>query len=167
MILDVDETILDDSDFRLQRLGRPYSDEAFEEWCAHEAATALPGARAFLGEVHDLGGLVALVTNRSERICDHTRNNLRKQQLHFDDVLCRRDSNDKNARFLAVQDGRAPSTLPALTVVMWLGDNIEDFPGLKQATLLGEPDNVFARFGRDFFVLPNPVYGSWTRNELR
>ncbi len=167
VILDVDETIFDDSDFRLWRLGHPYEEGAFEEWCTHERARALPGAQRFLDYVHALGGRIVLVTNRSERVCEHTRANLRRENLRYDALLCRRSSKDKNERFLAVQSGREPSPLPPLEIVMWLGDNIEDFPNLKQAHLHDPNDPVFARFGRDFFVLPNPVYGSWLKNPMR
>jgi predicted secreted acid phosphatase len=59
-----------------------------------------------------------------------------------------------------VERGTASQALPALTVVEWLGDNIQDFPHLTQ-----DVRNDPAAFGRTFFVIPNPVYGSWQRNE--
>ena len=40
---------------------------------------------------------------------------------------------------------------------------ILDFPGLSQTIRL-QSDAAFDRFGRDFWMLPNPMYGSWTRN---
>jgi predicted secreted acid phosphatase len=45
-------------------------------------------------------------------------------------------------------------------VVAFVGDNILDFPALKQS-LRDEPEAAFDAFGRRFFVLPNPMYGSW------
>jgi predicted secreted acid phosphatase len=44
--------------------------------------------------------------------------------------------------------------------VAFLGDNIFDFPGLSQA-IVKQGDEAFAQFGVRFFVLPNPMYGSW------
>ena len=44
-----------------------------------------------------------------------------------------------------------------------VGDNVQDFPGLSQA-IRKEGDEAFAPFGARFFVLPNPMYGSWDRN---
>jgi predicted secreted acid phosphatase len=52
--------------------------------------------------------------------------------------------------------------MPKLTVVAWVGDNIQDFPRLTQASR-NDPA-AFADFGRRYFVLPNPMYGSWERN---
>ena len=84
-------------------------------------------------------------------------------EVPADAVLCRQDSSDKNARFRAVQEGSAAPGLPPLRIVMWVGDNIQDFPGGSQA-LRDAPAEAFSRFGRDWIILPNPMYGSWERN---
>jgi predicted secreted acid phosphatase len=44
-----------------------------------------------------------------------------------------------------------------------VGDNIQDFPKLSQS-LRDEADAAFGAFGTRYFVLPNPMYGSWERN---
>jgi len=49
--------------------------------------------------------------------------------------------------------------------VMWVGDNIQDFPRLRQ-DIRSSSDSAFAEFGDRFIVLPNPMYGSWERNPL-
>ncbi len=59
-----------------------------------------------------------------------------------------------------VEDGTAAQGLPPLDIVMWLGDNIHDFPELDQE-LRDEPEAAFERFGIEYSVLPNPMYGSW------
>jgi predicted secreted acid phosphatase len=82
-------------------------------------------------------------------------------------VLCSPGTANKNPRFDAVQRGESPSTLPALTIVLWMGDNIQDFPDLFQATMRDAADGAFTDFGTRFFVLPNPMYGSWTENPMR
>jgi predicted secreted acid phosphatase len=46
---------------------------------------------------------------------------------------------------------------------MFVGDNIMDFPALTQ-DLRKQPANAFARFGEDFILLPNSMYGSWEKN---
>jgi predicted secreted acid phosphatase len=81
-------------------------------------------------------------------------------------VLCQAPGeSDKNPRFRRVQSGTAAPGVPALTVVAWFGDNILDFPGLSQASR--EDPAALAEFGRRYFVLPNPMYGSWTQNPPR
>jgi predicted secreted acid phosphatase len=52
-----------------------------------------------------------------------------------------------------------------MRVLMWVGDNIQDFPHLSQ-DIRKQGDAAFADFGEGFVVLPNPMYGSWTRNSL-
>ncbi len=165
VILDADETILDNSLYQKRRAeqGLGYSSESWNAWAREEAATALPGAVAFTDEVIRLGGRVVIVTNRAEAVCDETRANLTRIGVDAAAVLCQTDVGDKNPRFEAVQRGAVPG-LPALDVVMWVGDNIQDFPALGQDVRFAGPA-ALADFGGRFWVLPNPMYGSWTRNE--
>lgn len=164
VILDADETVLDNSEYEIQRaaLGLGFTEESWGDWVRREAAPALPGARTFLERVHALGGHVVVVTNRQEALCPATRANLAGDGLVVDLVLCRGETSDKNPRFQAVEDGTASPTLPALHVLMWLGDNIQDFPHLSQS-IAQQPDDAFRDFGRRYFLLPNPMYGSWQR----
>jgi predicted secreted acid phosphatase len=131
-------------------------------------AEALPGAREFLETVRRLGGKVAVVTNRGDEVCEPTEDNLRSLRLAYDVVLCKPvgGPSDKAPRWQAVEAGEASKTLPPLDVVMWVGDNIHDFPGGSQALAEGSED-ALSRFGRDLFVLPNVMYGSWERNPPR
>lgn len=164
VILDADETLLDNSLYQRRRAdqGLGYTPESWNAWVREEAAPALPGAVAFTDEVARLGGRVVVVTNRADAVCDPTRANLAKVGIEAADVLCQvGDVGDKNPRFTAVQAGRPG--LPPLTVVMWVGDNIQDFPDLTQDIRLGGAP-ALAPFGRTYWVLPNPMYGSWTRN---
>ena len=77
-------------------------------------------------------------------------------------MLCRLDDGDKNARFDAVERG-AVAGLPPLAVAMWVGDNVGDFPGLTQDVRFGG-EGALSAFGGRYWVLPNPMYGSWTGN---
>lgn len=165
VILDADETILDNSTYQRRRAaeGLGFSPETWDGWVREAQATALPGAADFLTLVRSLGGRIAIVTNRDDIVCAETRRNIDAVGLATDVVLCRVNGlSDKNPRFDAVREGRAASGLGPLDVVMWLGDNIQDFPALSQ-DLRRAPDDAFARFGRTYFVLPNPMYGSWER----
>ncbi len=168
VILDADETVLDNAQYQQERAraGLPYTDESWNDWVRREAATALPGAAEFVARVRALGGRAVIVTNRDASVCEPTRANLRALGIAVDAVLCREPGpGDKNPRFRAVQAGTAPSPLPPLAVVMWVGDNVGDFPGLSQA-IRTQPASAFAEFGRSWIVLPNPMYGSWERNPL-
>lgn len=163
VIMDADETVLDNSGYEqgLVRAHQQYSDASWARWVREEAETALPGAADFVRFAHELGGRVVIVTNRAQSLCDATRDTFRRLSIAVDLVLCQSPGlPNKEPRFRAVQDGTTGSGLPKLRVLMYVGDNILDFPGMSQA-LRTAPDSAFAEFGRKFIIMPNPIYGSW------
>ena len=83
--------------------------------------------------------------------------------MPFDVILCRGETPDKHPRWESVANGTASPDLPPLEIVMWVGDNIHDFPGLDQELRFASSDE-FSDFGDMFIVLPNPLYGSWEDN---
>jgi 5'-nucleotidase (lipoprotein e(P4) family) len=164
VILDADETIISNLQYQIERIGLGYSADSWAAWVHRKEATPLPGAAAFLVRVRQLGGRIAIVTNRLESECEDTRVVFRTHQLPFDAMLCRADKgpSDKNPRFEAVATGKTPASPKPLDVVAAVGDNILDFPGLTQAIRQGG-EGAFSEFGVRFFLLPNPMYGSWER----
>ena len=166
VILDADETVLDNSGYAVRResLDSGYTEASWTAWVREEAAGTVPGAVAFTRRVHALGGRVVIVTNRADAVCGETRATLRKVGVDADAVLCQpADASDKNPRFARVENGTAAPGLPPLAVLEWVGDNIQDFPWLTQA-VRGDTA-TYALFGRRYFVLPNPDYGSWQGNK--
>ncbi|MBL0940844.1 MAG: hypothetical protein IBJ03_18275 [Gemmatimonadaceae bacterium] len=166
VILDADETVLDNSRYQQERavMDSGYTPTSWGQWIKRTEATDLPGAKKFIGDVRSLGGRVAIVTNRKQGECEDTRANLDKLEVKVDVVLCKDVSDDKNPRFAQVAAG--VGGLPPLEVILWVGDNIQDFPGMTQDTMRAAPDSAFADFGKRFVLLPNPMYGSWEKNPL-
>ena len=168
VVADADETVLDNSTYQKERAeqGLAFTADSWDAWVRRVAADDLPGAAAFIARARRLGGRVVIVSNRDAHICDPTRENLRRLEIVVDAVLCREQGvSDKNPRFHAVAAGALPG-LPALEVLLWIGDNIQDFPGLSQDIPTADPA-AFAQFGQRYFILPNPMYGSWERNPPR
>lgn len=167
--VDADETLLDNSPYQRQLVesGRIHDTALWEAWCRRREAGAVPGAGAFLAEVRRLGGRIAVVTNRSARVQEDTEANLRALDLPFDVVLTRPEDGpgDKQPRWTALEEGTAAADLPPLRIVLWAGDNIGDFPGLSQSAR--DDPGALDDFGERFFVLPNPMYGSWEGNPRR
>jgi 5'-nucleotidase (lipoprotein e(P4) family) len=161
VIMDVDETILDDSEYekRLALSGQKFDAGTWNGWIEERAAPLLPGAKAFVDTVIDeLHGQVALITNRSLAQCPATEDNLKKNLVRYTRVLCDPvGDGNKNARFHKITEGE-PGVAAPLNVLIWVGDNIQDFPLLTQA----DPGSL-AQFGVHYFVLPNPMYGSWQK----
>jgi 5'-nucleotidase (lipoprotein e(P4) family) len=169
VILDGDETVVDNSEYqlRLAARGEVYATATWLAWVRERRAAAIPGAREFLDAVASLGGRIFIVTNRDMEICGDTEANLRALSLRFDALLCRTAGvSDKSPRFRAVANGTAASGIPALDVILWVGDNIQDFPNLTQAVRTQGPAG-FGEFGRSYIMLPNPMYGSWEDNPPR
>jgi len=164
---DADETVIDNSQYQKELAvhGLAFTVESWNAWTLRREATALPGARDFLETVRRLGGKIAVVTNRRESTCAATEDNLRALRLPFDVVLCRPEQgpSDKGPRWRAVEEGKASKYLPPLPIVMYLGDNIRDFPGAGQSLATASEDDL-SHFGSDWILFPNPMYGSWEGN---
>jgi 5'-nucleotidase (lipoprotein e(P4) family) len=165
--LDGDETVIDNSLFEKEQLAKgatKFDAQAWTAWVERKEAAPLPGAVAFLKRVHELGGKIAIVTNRGQAECPPTEENFRRHAIPYDVILCRPpDNGEKEPRYRAVEQGTAAPGLPPLEIVLWVGDNIQDFPNLDQSLRL-QPDEAFKEFGTRHFILPNPLYGSWERN---
>jgi 5'-nucleotidase (lipoprotein e(P4) family) len=158
--LDADETVMSNLAYSVQQaaVGRSYDRESWRRWVEQEAAAPLPGANEFLHRVQEMGGRVVIVTNRWDDERAATEANLRALDVPFDLLLARTEDRQKEPRWAAVEAGTAG--LPPAEIVLWVGDNIEDFPELDQS-IRTRPTGELAPFGDRFIVLPNPMYGSW------
>jgi 5'-nucleotidase (lipoprotein e(P4) family) len=166
VMADADETVISNVQYEIERwrTRTPHSRERWAEWVGRKAAAPLPGAGAFLRRVRELGGRIAIVTNRYQAECPDTEAVFQGHGLAYDVMLCRPDGgpSDKNPRFERVRTGEAFGSGPVELLAV-LGDNIQDFPGQTQE-LRKKGDEAFADFGGRLFVLPNPLYGSWEGN---
>ncbi len=166
--LDADETVLDNSLYQKERAmaGLPYTPESWRAWVARKEATAIPGAAAFLRRVKEMKGTIVIVTNRRQSECADTEENFRALSLPFDAMLCRPDGDstaDKEPRYDSIAAGTAVPGLRPLEIVLWVGDNIQDFPQLRQE-MRKAGETAFMEFGGRFVIIPNPMYGSWENN---
>ncbi|TNE86328.1 MAG: hypothetical protein EP330_21540 [Deltaproteobacteria bacterium] len=171
VVVDVDETILDNSVYQLQMGAYDASFEpaSWNAWCERREAAVVPGADAFIAAVHEAGGKVAFVTNRHEVVREATRANLDAFGLWGkDDILCLKtddEAYDKVKRRTELRTGEGACSWegkPA-RVLAYVGDTITDFPEA------GEEEGVDrgAQWGTTYFLLPNPMYGSWERGVTR
>jgi 5'-nucleotidase (lipoprotein e(P4) family) len=164
VVLDADETVISNVTYQIERArqGLAFSPESWNAWVKRREATPLPGAAAFLSRVRGLGGRIAIVTNRLASECDDTEAVFRTHELAYDAMLCRPTGapSDKNPRFEAVAMGKTAAASAPLDIVAVIGDNIQDFPRLSQS-IRAKGDASFGEFGTRYFVVPNPMYGSW------
>lgn len=183
VVIDIDETTLDNSWYFFKCSDVAGAESNFEHYVTiPKKSVALPGVIAFTQKVHSLGGYVTMVSNRDGSYKDSTGDslsatvaNLKQQDIYFDQVVLGNFKNstksmDKNLRFQAVISGKYntkemvwSNELPPHKVIAYLGDNIQDFPELKQkdAYLNADKPSLDDKFGNGYFLFPNPIYGSW------
>ncbi len=165
IILDLDETILDTSghQVKLIRSGEGYTEAGWHDWAMHDSSHAIEAAHDFLLEVQKRGVAIYYVTNRLKNEEEPLRASLTRLgfPLTADNLLTKGgrpewESSDKSPRraFVASKN----------RVVMLFGDDLNDFAAAKGKTL--EQRDAIVRdhaadWGRKWFALPNPVYGSW------
>jgi acid phosphatase len=167
VILDLDETVLDNTPIqaRLMLDRKPYSEAEWVRWVHERRAEALPGAVDFLKVAHANGASIFYITNRTcdpMRADDPTVQVLRKLSLPFKPqrLFCRTDTGDKSARRAKVA--------AAHRVLLLVGDDLNDFVSIPSEAanpagraLLADAHRRY--WGDRWFMLPNPMYGSWER----
>jgi len=172
VVLDVDETALDNSVYQLDRAayGVPFDTVSWNAFVNRRASPAIPGVVEFIAGVRRLGGRVVWNTNRAEAVRAATQGNLANAGLwHDGDRLCLLSTDPaytKAARRAEAASGTGSCAWEGqrVTIVAFVGDAMGDFPAA------GEPDadaGNDAAFGVRYFLVPNPMYGAWERRPTR
>ena len=168
VILDLDETVLDNSvsQGRLIREGKTFSEAEWARWVGERRADLIPGAIDFLKVAHANGVAIYYITNRvcdAMKADDPTVENLRRLSVPVSPnrLLCRTDTPDKSLRRAKVAN--------AYRVLLLIGDDFNDFVSIPPAAgnipgraLLADAHRRY--WGERWFMLPNPMYGSWERS---
>lgn len=163
IILDVDETVLDNSPYEaiLIQTGTSFSAKSWNDWCMQQRAESIPGAVEFCNLAAEKGITIFYVTNRREDVAEATKNNLQKMGFPFKDevqtLLPRTDTGDKGPRRTQIAE--------SYRILLLIGDNNGDFAsGFTKADQTTR-DTLVERYnsywGTKWIVLPNPAYGDW------
>jgi acid phosphatase len=133
----------------------------------------VPGAGPFIAEVEKLRVVMVYVSNRVESLKDSTiralaHNGINTQGLDLGTELRlllkepEKSGSSKQARIKQVGE--------KYSVIAYLGDNLGDFPAVPESPQ-DRTQQLAARrqyvessadlWGARYFMLPNPVYGSW------
>lgn len=177
VVMDLDETVLDNAGFQsfLDRERLAYSEALWETWEKDypEETRLVPGAKAFIEAAEGMGVTVVYISNRLTRhkaaaIRALTHNGLRVDNIE-ERLLLRENASDKTARRQEAEK--------KVRVLFLVGDNLRDFSEefvtpktqtdaeREQAiqARMGQVDKRRYRWGTDWFILPNPIYGEWQK----
>ena len=150
-----------------------YNAKSWGEWVGAGEAEAVPGAREFIAKARTLGHTVFYITNRDCTAPPPTAA----------DPCPAKTSTMKNLVALGIDPAPDPARMllrgerpewnnslktlrrafiaASYRIVALVGDDLGDF--VDPLTFAGDRERLEPRFGRSWFVLPNPIYGSWTK----
>lgn len=155
--LDIDETVLDNVEYqiRLDRTGTSFAADTWHAWIEEKAAPLVPGAKPFIERVNELGGHVALVTNRLDTEQLWTEENLAAVGLTRPDdfrILMTKASpegvSNKSDRYALIPAMLAVQGYPGVELIAYVGDNTGDKPDeagaweffcIDQGAMYGDP----------------------------
>lgn len=162
VVLDIDETVLDNSPYQAQMvLGNFNYPVKWDEWCKKASAEAIPGALDFLNYAKMNGVSIFYVTNRKDQYKQVTIENLMKLGFPFADEahVLTRSSTDNS------KEGRRSLILQKHHISLLFGDNLADFNAMfddkSNPERIAAADRLKEDFGKRFIVLPNSMYGDW------
>ena len=162
-MMDIDQTVLDNSRYNariVMQQGR-HSLEKFTEWCEEAAAPAIPGAKAFVDYAIKRGVTIVYYSKRRESMRECTTRNLKAFGFPLLDQ-----------KHLLLHDEALPTTkaqqrtglTSQFRILLLVGDNLDDFMDgskLDPATRRTLSSQHADRWGREWIILPNPMYGYW------
>jgi acid phosphatase len=175
VVLDLDETVLDNTVYqaRLLRDRAIYNAATWGAWVGAGEAEAVPGARDFIARARVLGHTVFYITNRdcttppptSTDPCPaKTATAANLVALGIDSapdpqrMLLRGERPDWNN---SNKTARRAFIAANYRIVALVGDDLGDF--VDPQVYAGDRARLEPRFGHTWFLLPNPIYGSWSR----
>ena len=163
IMLDLDQTVLDTSHYNARIILQhgSHAGEYFSEWCRQSTAPIIPGTKEFIEHATRQGVAVIYVSARKEALRDCTTRNLQALGLPFPapDRLLLNDGTP-----LTSKTQQRADTAAQYRILLLVGDNLNDFvsdsktdPETRRALV----NEHAARWGREWIILPNPMYGNW------
>ncbi len=161
VVLDIDETVLDNSPFEAKMIleKSSYNSESWNKWCSLSVAEPVPGVLKFLEFADEQGFNIFYLSNRKKKFTQEgTLDNLIKigfPQVSDDHLLLRDGERSKTNRRNTISEN--------YKIVLLVGDNLGDF--YEDTQIFTEREQIVDKnknlFGKKFIVLPNAMYGDW------
>ncbi|EMI53449.1 5'-nucleotidase, lipoprotein e(P4) family [Rhodopirellula sallentina] len=170
VILDIDETVLDNSPYQARRIREDgsFTPETWKTWVEEATASPVPGVKEFLQVAKDSGVEVFFVTNRENAVEHATRRNLEELGLIEPDAVDRILSKRERDEWTSDKTTRRAHIAKRYRILLLIGDDLNDFVSI------GEKPSSQARhdlavehadmWGTQWIQLPNANYGGWERS---
>ncbi len=182
VILDVDETVVSNVDFQLS-FERPFANHKLDEWSSHYNSLPISGVKDFVEAAREKGVTVFFLTNRPCELIDGSDSPCPQEGTTVDDI---REVGIAVEPEYVMLSGEQPGwdreklvrrELIAEThrVIMLIGDDFGDFVPCARKKIVAPCTSAATRasraealkkydryWGRGWYILPNPMHGSWT-----
>ncbi len=183
IILDIDETVLDNSRYQAKLVleGNSWSPTSWDKWIALKQAGAIPGVVNFIHFAQKKQVKIFYVTNRAckkragnTHPCpqkQETIDNLKSigiEEVSPDNVLFKHDILTQNSaqNWTSEKKSRREYLAKKYHLIMLFGDNLGDFIAGVSKNISNEFRMEITyknryRWGYQWYMLTNPTYGSW------
>lgn len=167
VIMDIDETVLEHSFYQAELVKRGISpvSRMWRDCVATYCMPAVPGALEFIKYARSKGITVFFVTNRELELQNDTRRNLMQLGVELPETPDTLLVAGEQPGWTADKSSRRAFVAKTHRILMQFGDDFGDFlAGANNSTerrfeLAGAQREMW---GRRWFLLPNPLTGSWT-----
>ena len=181
VILDVDETAVSNARYQIARY--PHSDRKLYDWSNEQPADPMPGFRQFADAARAAGVTLFFVTNKPCLSIEGVDDPCPYEKVTVDELREAGVDTDRDHVMLAGEQpgwdkeklSRREYVAQTHRVIMLFGDDLSDFiPCVRhrpagncteaatlesRLELLNEYEHYF---GAGWYMLPNPMHGSWT-----
>ena len=166
VVLDVDETLLDNSLYQVWMLknNQTFSTKTWNQFCAAQVSTAIPGAVDFTKYADSKGVKVFYISNRDATTEKDTRENMEKLGFpmggNVDTFLMQNEQKEWGSK----KGTRRAFIAKDYRILLEFGDNFGDFDDRyrsSEAERAKAFDSDMAYWGKQWLVIANPTYGSF------
>lgn len=166
VILDVDETLIDNSRYQVWMLknNQSFSTRTWNEFCAAQISTAIPGAVEFVKYADSRGVKVFYITNRDAVTEKDTRENMQKLGFPMGGNVDTFLMQNEQPGWGSAKSSRRAVVTKDYRVLLNIGDNFGDFDDRYRGS---EADRIKAYeadmpyWGKQWLMIANPTYGSF------
>jgi len=169
VVVDIDETMLDNSPFESSLINNADSLEGWYNWTSKASAKALPGALEFAKYAQSKQVEIFYITNRDDSERVSTLKNLETEGFPFasENHLLTKSDLSLITGNTSSKAGRRAKVSENHEIVLLIGDNLNDFSEIFEDRSNNDGKEMVQKnrelFGKKFILLPNPMYGAWEK----